>query len=60
MDKLQTATARPTNTRDNQMAEGKHKNISNRNQVYLASSKPSSPTTANTGYPIHQKNKMWI
>ena len=29
----------------------KLKNISNRNQDYLASSKPSSPTTANPGYP---------
>ena len=33
------------------MAKGKHKNISNRNQGYLASSGPSSPTTANPGYP---------
>jgi hypothetical protein len=34
------------------MVRGKHKNISNRNQGYLASSKPSSPTTASPGYPI--------
>jgi hypothetical protein len=33
------------------MAKGKCKNINNRNQDYLASSEPSSPTTANPGYP---------
>ena len=33
------------------MARGKGKNISNRNQGYLASSEPSSPTTASPGYP---------
>ena len=33
------------------MVRGKGKNISNRNQDYLASSEPSSPTTANPGYP---------
>jgi FtsZ-binding cell division protein ZapB len=33
------------------MAKGKCKNKSNRNQDYLASSEPSSPTTANPGYP---------
>jgi hypothetical protein len=32
------------------MSEGKHKNRSNRNQVYLASSEPNSPTLANPGY----------
>jgi hypothetical protein len=30
---------------------GKGKNISNRNQGYLASSEPSSPTIASPGYP---------
>jgi hypothetical protein len=44
-------TARQANTGDNQMAKGKCKNISNRNQDYLASSKPSSLTTLNPGYP---------
>jgi chromosome segregation ATPase len=34
------------------MAGGKHKNISNRNQGYLASSEPNSPTLASTGYTI--------
>ena len=33
------------------MAGGKHKNISNRNQGYLASSEPNSPTIASPGYP---------
>ena len=33
------------------MSRGKGKNISNRNQAYLASSEPSSPTTASPGYP---------
>jgi hypothetical protein len=31
---------------------GKNKNISNRNQGYLASSEPNSPTTASPGYTI--------
>ena len=34
------------------MVEGKHKNLSNRNQGYLASSKPNSPTIASPGYTI--------
>jgi hypothetical protein len=33
------------------MVKGKHKNLTNRNQDYLASSEPSSPTTASLGYP---------
>jgi hypothetical protein len=32
------------------MARGKCKNLSNRNQDYLESSEPSSPTTASPGY----------
>jgi hypothetical protein len=32
------------------MGRGKGKNISNRNQGYLASSEPSSSTTASPGY----------
>ena len=50
-DKPQSETARPANTTDNQMARGKSKNTSNRNQGYLASSEPSSPTTVSSGYP---------
>jgi hypothetical protein len=34
------------------MAGGKYKNISNRNQGYLASSEPNSPTIGNPGYTI--------
>jgi hypothetical protein len=34
------------------MAGGKRKNRSNRNQDYLASSKPNSPTIASPGYTI--------
>ena len=50
-NKPQSETARPANSRDNQMVRGKGKNISHRNQGYLASSEPSSPTTASPGYP---------
>jgi hypothetical protein len=34
------------------MAGGKHKNRSNRNQGYLASSEHNSPTIASPGYTI--------
>jgi SMC interacting uncharacterized protein involved in chromosome segregation len=37
------------------MVKGKCKNISNRNQGYLASSKPTSPTKVNPGYPNTQE-----
>jgi len=33
------------------MARSKHRNPSNRNQDYMASSEPNSPTKANTEYP---------
>jgi hypothetical protein len=33
------------------MARAKGKNISNRNQGYLASSEPNSPTRVSPGYP---------
>jgi hypothetical protein len=33
------------------MAKGKRKNLTNRNQDYLASSEPSTPTTSSPGYP---------
>jgi hypothetical protein len=48
-DRLQSDIVRVI---DNQTVGGKHKNISNRNQGYLASSEPSSPTIASPGYPI--------
>jgi hypothetical protein len=50
-DKPQSETARPTNTKDNQVSRGNGRNISNRNQGYLASLEPSFPTTASPGYP---------
>jgi hypothetical protein len=51
MDKPKSKAERPANTRGNQMAKGKYKNISNRNQGYLtSSSEPNSPITANHGY----------
>jgi hypothetical protein len=34
------------------MARGKHKNRSNRNQGYLASSEPKSPMITSPGYTI--------
>jgi hypothetical protein len=46
-DRLQSETARPVNTRDNQMSRGKL----NRNQYHLVPLEPSSPTTASPGYP---------
>jgi chromosome segregation ATPase len=39
------------------MAGGKHKNKSNRNQGYLASSEPNSYTTASPGYTITPKKQ---
>ena len=39
------------------MAGGKHKNRSNRNQGYLASSEPNSPTIASPGYTITPENQ---
>jgi hypothetical protein len=56
-DKPHSETARSTNSRDNQMVRGKGKKISNRNQEYLASSEPSSPTTASLGYPNTPKKQ---
>jgi hypothetical protein len=48
-NKLQPET-RTSNTRDYQVAKGKCKNLTNRNQDYLATSEPSIPTTASPGY----------
>jgi hypothetical protein len=33
------------------MEKGKRKNLTNRNQDHSPSSEPSTPTSANTGYP---------
>jgi hypothetical protein len=43
--------------RDNQKAGGKPKNISSRNQGYLASSGPNSSTIASPGYTIIQEKQ---
>ena len=43
-------TGRPTKPRDTQMAKGKHKNPTNKNQGYVATSEPSSPTTPSSRY----------
>lgn len=43
--------SKTTNTRDNCMAKGKPKKLTNRNQGYLATSVPSSPITASLQYP---------
>lgn len=56
-DRFQSETARPANTRENQIARGKHKSISNRNQCYSALSKHNSSTTANPDTP-YLKKKM--
>ena len=50
-NKLQPETDRTSNARDGQMAKGKHKNLTNKNQDYLASSEHSTPTTVSPGYP---------
>jgi len=56
--KPHSESARQVNTRDNLMARGKQRNLSNRNQDYLASSEPISPTKANTGYPNTRKTVL--
>jgi hypothetical protein len=48
---LQSETERPSTTRDNQIAKGKHKKLTNRNQDYLATSELSLPTKASRGFP---------
>ena len=50
-DKLEPETTRPFNTRGNQMAKGRGKNLTYSNQWYLASSESSYPTTASPWYP---------
>ena len=47
----QSETVRSANTRETQIARCKGKNRSNRNQGYLVSSEPSSPTTVSPEYP---------
>jgi hypothetical protein len=50
MNKLQAETSITTNARDYQMAKGKHKYLTNRNQDLSPSSEPSTPTSASPGY----------
>jgi hypothetical protein len=54
-NKLQPDTARASNTKDYQMAKGKHKNPTNRNKDYLASTEPSTPSTVSRRYHNTQK-----
>jgi len=54
------ATVRDSKTRDKQMARGKRKKLSNRNQGNLASAEPSSPTRASTGYPNTSEKQDFI
>jgi hypothetical protein len=49
--RLQTEASRSVNTRDKQMARGKHKIMSNRHQYTLAPSEPRSPTTVSRASP---------
>jgi hypothetical protein len=56
-DKLKPETARPANTRVNQIAKFKLKKLTNRNQGYMPSSEPSSPTTASLGYHNTPQNQ---
>jgi hypothetical protein len=49
--KLHSERARTSNTRDYQMVKGKSKNLGIRKQDHSASSEPSTPTTASSGYP---------
>ena len=48
---IQSETPRPVSTRDNQMARGKLKIISDRLQYNLAPPEPSSLTPASPRYP---------
>jgi hypothetical protein len=50
--KLQPDTSRTSNTRDYQIAKGKCKNLTNRNQDNLASSERSYSQHSKSGYPI--------
>uniref|UniRef100_A0ABK0LEB8 Nucleic acid binding protein n=1 Tax=Rattus norvegicus TaxID=10116 RepID=A0ABK0LEB8_RAT len=42
------------------MARGKHRNPSNRNQDYMASSEPNCPTKANTEYPNTPEKQVLV
>jgi hypothetical protein len=55
--RLQSEISRAGYYWDNQMVGSKLKNRSNRNQVYLVSSEPNSPTIASPGYIITLENQ---
>ena len=57
--KHQPVTIRPSNTSENQMAKGKRRNVTNRNQGIMAASEPNYPTIASPGYPnIQEKQEL--
>jgi hypothetical protein len=60
MDRFHSEIARPVITEVNQMARGKHKNITNRNKSYLASSEPISPPKQAVDTLKHLKNMILI
>ena len=49
-EKHQPETKGPTNTRNNQMVKGKHRNVTNRNQGNTAPSEPNSPIASRPKY----------
>jgi archaellum component FlaC len=56
-DQAPTRDSLNIHTRDFQMAKGKYKNLTNRNQEHWASSEPSTPTTTSPGYPNTLENQ---
>jgi hypothetical protein len=58
--RLQSDILRAASTWENQMAGGKHKNRSNRNQVYFASSELNSPIIASPEYTITTKKARYV
>jgi hypothetical protein len=59
-DMPQSETARPANTRDNQMARGKGKNISNKTKAIWHHQKPALPLQRALDTPTHKKSKTLI
>jgi hypothetical protein len=57
-NKPQSEAARAGPMRDNQIARGNHKYLRNRNQGYLSSSEPSSPTQQAMNTPTYWKSKI--
>ena len=58
--KHQPVTAGPTNTKDNQVAKGKHRNIANRNQSNGTIKTQLSHNSKSWISPTHQGSKIWI